>query len=327
VEGLREAVAGGGIDKRFIAAARSVARSASRTRPPPTGATSWSDEDIDDLVFDTVARVGPGDVVLAAQQADSDAAFRGWLRRAVRTTLNLRARGTSAGRVIRAVDDALRQDPEGFRLDGDYWRLADDGRDPAGTVGTSAVVEVAWTVNTTTVRISADATKTPPMAYRRDIRAVCAAVLAHFGPLRKVDLAEVLAYRFNVAFEDRFDYLDLDDEEDGHQPVAAAAEEAFDDVDDDVAARWMLDQLTGEERRLLGLIVQGATIRDLAAELDCTRYRAEVLSERVQQKLRRLADLVPDGDGAAVTERLLGVVRQQEELRHLEEHDGADDGD
>ncbi len=323
--GVRETVAGGRIDERFLDAARDAARLVTRTRPAPTGASPWSDEDIDDLVLETVTRVEPSGVVLAAQGADNDTEFAGWLRKALRTTLDLRARGTPSGRVIRAMDDALREDPDRFQLNDGRWRLVADDRDPTWKEGRSPLVEVAWSVETTTVRMSKDAMKTPPMAHRHDIRTVCAAVLDLSGPLLKVELAEVLAHRFNVAFEDRFDYLDLDDEDHHAQPAATAAHEALEGVDDELAAHWMLGQLTGEERRMLGTLLTAASLRDLAATLGCTKYRAELVRDRLQQKLRRLADLVPGG-GEAATARLLELVGQHEELRHSTEHDGADDG-
>lgn len=320
---LRAIVAGGAIDQLFIDEMRSLARTAVNTRPPPTGAPAWSDEDIDDLVFDTVHRIGPGDVILAAQQADNDVMFRGWLRRAVRTTLNLRARGTPAGRVIRAIDDALSEERNRFEHVAGYWRPSGNDREPTGSDDTRALIQIAWTVETSTVRISANAVKTPPLAHRRDIRSVCAAVLEQAGPMRKVDLAEVVAHRFNVLFEDRFDYFDLDSQ-DQSDPATAGETEVFDRIDDDLAAQWMLSQLTPEEAGALHLIVGGASIRDLAAHLECSNYRADLLRDRVVKKLRTLADCMSDGDGELVSERLLTIVGRHGEMRHSIRHDGVE---
>ena len=321
--GPRAIVASGTVDQLFIDEMRTIARVVAYTRPPPTGASAWSDQDIDDLVFDTVERVDPGALVLAAQQANNDAMFRSWLRVAVRTTLDLRARKTPAGRVIRAVDDALREDSAGFELVDGYWRLRGDVRSPHGSGDTRSLVQLAWTVETSTVRISSDAAKTPPLAHRRDIRSVCASVLEHSGPLRKVDLAEVVAHRFNVSFEDRFDYLDLESE-DRPEPATARETAAFDEVDDDAAAEWMLSQLTADEAGTLRLIVGGASIRDLAVQLECTNYRAELLRDRVVEKLRLLANTMSGDDGERVTERLLAVIGRHDELRHSRKHDGGE---
>ena len=319
MRGLRERVAASCIDQEFVDEARHAARAVTHSRPPPSGGSYWAASDIDDLVHETVARVTPDKLVLAANEAHSDAEFIGWLQKALRTTLNVWARGTPSGRVIRAMDDALREDSSQFCSENGYWRRVDDRRRPSWQDGLSALVAEAWGVDAQTIRILPSASKTPPMATRPDIRAVCAQVLDLSGPLKKVDLAEVLAHRFNVAFEGRFGYLDLTDD-DWVDPVEPKAEEAFDDIQDELAARWMLEQLTDEERSVLGHLLDGASIRDLAAVLDCSKYRAEIVRNRLTEKLRRLADISSEGSQGAV-ERLLDLIRQHDDLRHLAEQD------
>ena len=90
VGGLREAVGAGQIDEEFLAAARELARFKSAGRPAPTGAATWSDGDIDDLIFDMVRRVTPNQLVLAANRAADDRQFRGYLFRALTSELDLR---------------------------------------------------------------------------------------------------------------------------------------------------------------------------------------------------------------------------------------------
>lgn len=326
VGSVREEVAAGQFSQQFIDACRIVARAVSQTRPSPSDQGTWLMDEIDELVHDTVVRVGTEKLALAANAALNDAQFiGGWMREALRTTLDLRARQTPSGRVIRAMDDALREDPDRFYLENGYWRLAADNRQPGWRGGQAPLLEAAWEVETTTVRMSQGALKTPPIAARRDIRAVCATVLQQSGPLAKVDLAEVLAQRFNVIFEARFDYLDLDGET--HvRSVETASEDAFDAVDDELAARSMLEQLTGPERRVLELVLGGKSLRDLAHELDCTKYRAGIIYDRLVEKLRLLANSSPY-DSQVVTERLLELARQHDELRHSTESDGGEYGD
>lgn len=325
-DGLRDRVAGGTVDVLLVDAAWCAARLAARTRPSPTGASIWSDEEIGDLVLEAIGQAGTDQVVLAANAAANDNEFIGWLRTIVRSTLDARARHTPSGRVIRATEDALRQDPSRFVLEQGRWRLARDERAPGCYQGDAPLVTAAWTVETTTVRISEGATKTPPMAYRRDIRSVCEVVLELGGPLTKLQLANVLAQRFNVLFGARFDYLNFDTEDGEAELPADAAEQAFDDVDDKLAAGWMLRQLTGEERRVLGILVAGAGVRELAISLGCSKHRATLVSNRIHEKLRRLADLTA-GDGQAATARLLDLVGQHEVLRHSPHQDGPLDAD
>ena len=94
VDGVRGAVAGDTIDERFVKAARAAARGKVGGRPSPSGAPGWSDEDIDDLVFEMVARVQPDKIVLAAEKASNDTEFVSWLRQALVTQLDLAARST-----------------------------------------------------------------------------------------------------------------------------------------------------------------------------------------------------------------------------------------
>ena len=321
--GLREAVASGQVDERFLEAARRAARSRVCSRPPPTGSPDWSNEDIDDLVFETISRVEPNQIVLAANEAVNDVQFVGWLRKAILTTLNLRARKTPGGRVIRAMDDALRGGPDLFGLRAGHWYLVGDVRQPGWSQGDAELVATAWGVETTTIQASPRATKTAPLAYRRDIRAVCRAVLELAGPLPKAQLAEVVAQRFNVPFIEQFDYLGAGEGIEDQDVDAYEDGDGTDDVDDGIAARWMLDQLTEEERRVLRLALRGDGVRGISSVLGCTKYRAELLTGRLHEKLRRLAHLT-GSDPQEATSRLIELVGQEQQLRHSTTEDGSD---
>ena len=321
---MRGAVAGGRIEQQFIDAARAAARSITGGWRSPAGGNRWLDEDIDDLIHETIVRVTTAKFVLAANEADGDAEFFAWLNRALRTTLHQRARRTPLGQVIRAMDDALREGSDHFCLDNGYWRLRTDNRQPARSDGQAAFEGAAWKVDTATVRLSRSVTKTPPMAARRDIRAVCAAVLELSGPLAKADLAKVLTTRFGVLFEERLGYDDLDDS--SSLPWAATSTtDAFDLSDDRGVARWMYEQLTEPERQVLRLRLDHPSIRDLAGALHCTKYRAEVIRGHLDRKLRHLADQLP-GDAEGAMEQLLELVRHRCELRHLKEESGEMNG-
>lgn len=323
MDGLRAATAAGNIDERFVEVLRGLATVATRARAAPTGAPRWSAEDVDDLALETIGRVTPAKVVLAAQRASSDVEFRGWLAAAVRTTLDLRARGTPSGQVMRAVDDALREDPSRFLVIDGHWTLVGDERPPSWCAGTEQLVREAWKVETTLIRHSAAIEKTPPMAHRRDTRAVAEVVLLLAGPLPKVVLAETLAARFNVMFSARLDYLDR--EPDGqNEPTSSDALAAYEEVDDRPAAEWMLNELTVDERRVLAIVVAGGGIRGVGAELACANEKASTVTKRLQGKLRRLAQL-SGGNGEAATEILLDLVGRDNTLRHSLDNDGVPD--
>lgn len=240
---MRDAVASGRIDERFVKAARAAARGKVGGRPSPSGAPRWSDEDIDDLVLEMVTRVKPDKVVLAAEKAVNDREFARWLTKALVTQLDLAARSTVTGRIIRALDDALGEEPDRFQLTNGCWGLVDGLRDPGWAEGISSLVSIAHTVPTRVVRISPVSEKTPPLAYRPDIREVVAKVLETAGPLQKATLADVLSARFDGSYSERLGYLD--DDELGSVLGGEDEGELSDGV---LAARWMLTQLTAGER-------------------------------------------------------------------------------
>lgn len=326
VEGAWASASAGEIDESFLTLATVVARNACQTRPSPTGAPTWSDGEIHDLVYDTIVRVTPAAIVLAANEASSAISFRAWLGKAMRTTLDLRARKTPSGRVIRAVDDALSGDPDRFVHRNGHWQLVGDDREPEWSEGIDRLVDEAWTVATRTVHLT-DALKTPPMAYRQDIREVCAAILKLSGPLRKDQLSEIAAYRFNVAFETTFDYIHAGESDDADsEPLAPGTRELEDAVDDEAAAAWVFGQLTAGEREVAALVAGGCSLRDLASALGCTKYQADLLHSRLRAKLQRLDDIM-GGAVSGATGALARLVGQERELRHLVDGDGQFDAD
>lgn len=319
--GLRAAVAAGQIDEHFVDTLRTIARQESSSKPTPTGSPTWSDEDVDDVVFDTVDRVTTTNVVLAAERAVNDTEFAGWLRGAIRTELAQRARNTPAGLVIRTVDDALAEDGQ-FVTEVGMWRLADDDRPDAWDGDRNRLACAAWDVETRTIHRDPNAEKVQ-IAWRDDTRAVCKAVLASSGPLPKVVLGEIVAERFNVTYESRFGYLAVDTEVEGVDDVASlrTTDTAPLEVENEAAARWMLTQFTSEERVLLHAFVHGITVREIAERIGCGKDKASAIRDRITEKLWRLAELAGD-DGQTATAHLLRIVGQVEDVRHSSKDHG-----
>jgi hypothetical protein len=319
--GTRATVAAGLIDEHFVVALREVARRESRSKPTPTGAPTWSAEEVDDLACDAIARVGPPRVVLAAQRAANDPEFEGWLRVVIRTELARRARDTPAGLVLRTVDDALSVDDQ-FVDEAGRWRLAGDDRTESWNGDRVRLAQLAWSVETRTIRRNLNAKKVQ-IAWREDVRAVCRAVLAGSGPLPKVVLGEVVAERFNVSYQSRFGYLDLDG---GSDPGDIACRSYATDstpghLDDEAAARWMLAQFTSDERVLLQAFVDGVTVRGIGERIGCGKAKAAVIRDRITKKLRRLAQLTGD-DGHGATACLIRIVGHGGDVRHSSEDHG-----
>ena len=295
----RQTVASGRFDEAFLREAKRAARSVVGGRPTPTGSYSWSDEDIRDLVLETIGRVGPAAIVPAAAQAATDAEFKKWLKTAMRTTLNARARESPSGRLRRAIDEALRGGPEQFRSQSGCWRLASDERTELWHGRRAELVRVAWTVETTNVRFSRTAERTPRLGAHKDIRAVCSAVLAVSGPICKRDLAEVVAERFNAIHEAHFGYRDMSTmSEDPLDP--SSADPLGDTVEETMAAQWMFEQLTEEERTVLSAVRSGSGVRELGEMLGCGKDKAATVKKRIETKIRYWAHEMPDSAQTAI---------------------------
>ena len=310
----RQTVASGCIDEAFLREADGAARSVVGGRRTPTGSYGWSDEDIRELVLEAITRVKPAAIVPAAAQAATDAEFRKWLKTRMRMTLDARARELPSGRLRRAIDDALREDPEQFCSDSGCWRLSSDGRTEKWRGRRAELIQVAWTVGITNTRISRTAEKTPRLGARKDIRAVCAAVLAISGPIDKSELSEVIAERFNAVHEAYFGYYDLSEvQEDSPDPSTVSND--GDAVEDTLAAEWMLEQLTEEERMVLSAVRCGAGTRELGGILGCGKDKAAAISRRISEKVALWASELPDGRGGRSRDTRR-FCRQHGQLRH-----------
>jgi hypothetical protein len=320
VGGLRAGVAAGAIDDAFVKALLRACRHVSQSRPAPNGSGAWSDDGLDDLASEALEAVGPSQIILAANNAANDAEFMGWLHTIVRSTLAMRARETPAGWVLRTVDDALRGD-EAFVLQNGRWALTGQEHGAAWDGDTASLLEAAWSVETRTIRRSPEADKIQ-IAWRADTRAVCRAILTISGPLAKEQLGAVVAQRFNVSFGSQLGYLDdADVEPEEELGGRGYPDPNFEAVENEAAARWMLTQLTADERTVIVASLQADGLRDLGKLLGCGKDKAGMIERRVAEKLKRLAGLTADS-GQSAMELLFVLVRQSEDLRHSPEDDG-----
>lgn len=316
-------MAAGAIDEAVVTALREIAHRVTATRAAPAGAPAWSDGDIDDVIFATIARVTPDGMVTAASNAVNDREFSGWLRKAMVTTLDLEARDTPTGWVMRTIADALAEDPS-FVSDGDRWRLEDQEPEETWDHDVVPLNMVAWSVQTKTIRHSPNAQK-HQIAWRDDMRAVCRAVLEVSGPLDKVELAQIVAGRFNTLYGGRLGYLDLDDEERAIEVAGDGVEISSTEVID--TASWLMTQLTEDERDAVALVASSSGLRELGQHLGCGTEKATKIKARVAQKLQHVygAAGITEDDAHEVTAVLLKMIERDAELRHSMDDHGRDD--
>jgi hypothetical protein len=305
--GIREKVAAGHLDLDFVAMARGLAVGLVVGRPTDFGNTDWSSEDYEELVMAMVARVTPAKIVVAAVARD-DVAFSAWIKRALRTQLDLGARTSWSGRLIRAVDAALEEAPERFERGVGTWMVRGEQRPPAQNPDIPDLRERAWTVTPEENHMS----ETALLGAREGLRSVSDVVLTAAGPLQKAVLADIVADRFNTVFSVDLGYLDPEDEryEVPAPPGAPGAHQA---------ALHLLGQLTSEERDLLGILATGG-VRKLMRRTGATKHRASLIKDRLADKVSRLAG-EHDADPQAIGEHLIELLGQLDSSGHST-HDG-----
>lgn len=316
--GVRDAIAGGLVEQEFLDAACAAARVVTASLKPPSGHGRWSPDEIGDLVHDLIAGASPGSFVLAATRADSDDEFKGWLRTALRNELHGRARRTPLGKVVVAVDAALREAPQKFRLALLRWGLIGVDAPASWEGGEAELIAVARTVQTADPPAHRTAATAPRLARREDIRSVSEAVLAVSGPLPKAPLARVHAARFNARFEE---VLSSFDEGSSARTASAASDSDF--SVSNTRAREMLGELSDDDRTvLLCCLAPSGGLRGIGEALGCKKSKAQAIKERLLAKLRRLAAESDDPEQAV--ELLLNLIRQTTDLEHSLDQDGTD---
>lgn len=303
---LRESVAAGDIGQAFVSTARRIARSVLVMHfqgPQP------SDDDVDDLVNEMVVRATPAKIVMAAADAANDAAFRAWLRKATISALNQAARATQPGRVLRAIQDALREDSVQFLHNDHHWALVGDGRSASWAEGDQRLHECAHGVEVGSPS-PAEAAQLV-LGQRGDVRRVALAVLELSGPLPEVQLGEVVAKRFGKPFRDLIEYVD---------PTNAAYQaEAPDASPIDAMALAVLAKLTVEEGQALGAYLRSGSIRGIAEQLGWRKHRVEAVQKRLHARLAQLSGDLDEQDRQAVINRVLEFVGQAFASRHSSE--------
>lgn len=317
-DGIRASIAKGVFTEELLIHMRGVSRSVCATRPSPSGGR-WSDGDIDDLIFDAIARVSVTKVVLAGNEASTDAEFTKWIRKLLVTQLNLRARGTPQGIILRDVEAAISEDTD-FEAVGPHWRLRAQPQATPWTGQRGPLVAAAFAVDTKVIRRDPMAERTQT-AWRSDTRAVCRAVLQVAGLLDRVELAKVVAERFNMHHVPAAEYLDDVLPESVTQRVLDEASEH----ETMEAAESVLAQLTSEELVIASHICEGTTLRELGGVLGCGKSKADILEKRVRAKLRKLADEYgPEADRVILS--LAKKIGRLEQTRHSDDR-GSDTHD
>lgn len=305
----------------FLVLLRRACRKAASGRPTDTGAWEWSADDVDELASAVVVAIKPGPLVIAALTASSDAQFGSYLWRSAKRVLDMRARKSPSGWVLRNVNEKLAADGR-FARDAEGWHLA--GEDRAIFDGdVRDLVTVAWTVDTTAARHDPNAERGAPLASRKDLSAVCAEVLAVAGKLRPETLGFVIAQRFNASFADRYtDPLPDYESREAHEPLAADAPDH--EVIVEQAAVWVVGQLTDDERSVLAIVVKGASIEEVGSAMGWGRSKAYEVRTRILARLERLTAAIGDSDGTVMQRAMAICSGPMQDLRHFEIRDDPD---
>lgn len=266
--------------------------------------SGWQDADLEDLCGEFLAdRIQQVTVMLLAQAGD-EASMGRLLRKSIRHWLIDQARKTAVGALRRRLEnvlaaaDAFEQVPAGD-AGGGRWRLTSTSVPPwAGS--TEDLVDAARAVPNVKIPKWSSTTRRGPVADRRSIVAVAAAVLnAAGGSLEVAQLVAVLVARFPVVLDDPVvcslpDDLDnsvgLDEALTAEQQLVAADHE----VDAAVTAAEVVGMLAPWERRIVPHLDNPLAIQTV---LGCGRSQAYQHARRLKEKLTQL---VGDSDSVRV---------------------------
>nr|WSW42934.1 hypothetical protein OG296_07280 [Streptomyces sp. NBC_01001] len=285
---------------------RRVGRQVARTQgfPPPADHAAWTDDAVDDLLFEMLSRKGEQFVLNLSLKAIDDTSLEKMFFTSIKNFLIDEAKGTERGKLRRRFATRLAQDNRFRAMPGSRWALTSH---PAGAVwqgDLDDLVGAAWGARGVWITAWNHSGPTPKKTVHALMTVLTTVLEAAGGAVREEDLAKVLEARFELLAPPRFVSLYADDgavidsisdETQSADPVAA-----------DILAGEIWDGMSPQERSLLAHLDDDPT--EVAALLGIGRHQASAIMEALREKLR-LA-LTDDGsdprDVAAALLRLGG---------------------
>ncbi|MEY2226497.1 hypothetical protein [Streptomyces sp. BF23-19] len=282
---------------------RRVGRQVARTQgfPPPADHAAWTDDAVDDLLFEMLSRKGEQFVLNLSLKAIDDTSLEKMFFTSIKNFLIDEAKGTERGKLRRRFATRLAQDNRFRAVPGSRWTLTSH---PAGVVwqgDLDDLVGAAWGAREVWITAWNHSGPTPKKTVHALMTVLTAVLEAAGGAVREEDLAKVLEARFELLSPPRFVSLYADDgavidsisdETQGADPVAAG-----------ILAGEIWDGMSPQERSLLAHLDDDPT--EVAPLLGIGRHQASAIMEALREKLR----LALTGDGSDPSDVAAALLR------------------
>lgn len=283
---------------------RRVGRQVARSQgfPPPEGHAAWTDEAVDELLFEMISRKGEKFLLTCFLKTVDDASLEKMFFTSIRNFLIDEAKGTERGKLRRRFAARLGADSRFRAVPGTSprWALASH---PPGTVwqgDLDELVRAAWEVRGVWITAWNHSGPTPKETVRALMAVLTGVLEAAGGAVREEELAKVLEARFELLAPAEFTALYADDgalidsatdQDHGNVPVEA-----------ETVAGEIWTEMSPQERMLLSLMEEDPS--EVSVLLGLGRRQTSAIMDALREKLV-LALTAAGGDLREVAAALL----------------------
>ncbi|WP_234343084.1 hypothetical protein [Streptomyces fulvoviolaceus] len=283
---------------------RRVGRQVARTQgfPPPDGHAAWTDEAVDELLFEMISRKGEKFLLNCFLKTVDDTSLEKMFFTSIRNFLIDQAKGTERGKLRRRIARRLRE-ADRFRSvasTSPRWALASHPPGAAWHGELEELIRAAWEVRGVWITAWNTSGPTPRQTVHALMGVLTGVLEAAGGAVREEDLAKVLEARFDLLTPAQFTALYADDgalidsvtdREQGDAPVAA-----------ETMAGEIWDEMSPQERSLLSLLEDDPA--EVSVLLGVGRNQTSAIMDALREKLVR-ALTTNGGDPREVAAALL----------------------
>ncbi|GLV89795.1 hypothetical protein Slala04_12490 [Streptomyces lavendulae subsp. lavendulae] len=285
---------------------RRVGRQVARTQgfPPPEGHSAWTDEAVDELLFEMISRKGEQFLLNCFLKTVDDTSLEKMFFTSIKNFLIDQAKGTERGKLRRRFASRLGQDDRFRSVPGasPRWTLASHPPDAIWQGDLNDLVQASWDVRGVWITAWNHSGPTPKQTVHALMTVLVAILEAAGGAVREEDLAKVLEARFELLGPPQFTPLYTDDGTLADS-VADSAKDA-DQVAAETLAREIWQAMSQQERRLLPHLDDDPT--EVANLLGLGRHQASAIMDALREKLR----LALTSDGSNPGEVVAALLRR-----------------
>lgn len=289
-----------------LALLRRVGRQAARSQgfPWPEGHSAWTDEAVDELLFEMISKKGEKFILGCFLKAIDDTSLEKLFFTSIRRFLIDEAKSTERGKLRRRFAKRLAEDSQFRAVSGasPRWALASH---PPGAVwqgDLEDLIRAAWRVRGVWVTAWNHSGPTPRKTMDALMTVLLGVLETAGGAVREEELAKVLEARFELLASPQFTSLYADDGAliDG----VADQRQGADLVAAESAADEIWSQMSPQERTLLPFLEENPA--DVAVLLGLGYQQISAIMEALREKLR----LVLVGDGSDPRELAKELLRR-----------------